>query len=163
MSEALDVRIESRLSTNELPDSPKLGVGEVGLRIAAKEVTYLEETGELRLALFVSFGFPLSTWGAYKQLPWAIHVTVEDAAFGRAGAVPLKDPFVRYADDKGDNFGGLLAPPSSSVRQGWARVPLLVFAPRSAHEPSIYIKATLREHTSNVLSVNLDDLTVVGA
>lgn len=164
MSEPLDVMISKRLGDAGPPDAPALGLGEVGLRIAAANLRYDADEEELRLDLFVSYAFPMTLWRAYKRLQWAIHVTFEDVETGRGGAVFLKDPFLRYADDDGDNFVGLPPPdPSPAVQGASVRVPLRVRTRRGARQPSLYVKATLREHTSNTLSLDLENLTVVGA
>ncbi len=163
MSEPLDVMISKRLGDVAPGEAPALGLGEVGLRIAARDLVYDDDEDELRLELLVSYAFPMTLWRAYRRLQWAIHVTFEDVESGQGGAVFLKDPFLRYADDAGPNFLGLPAPdPAPAVQGASVRVPLRVRTPRGARQPALFVKATLREHTSNTLSLDLERLTAIG-
>lgn len=164
---ALPVRIRSRISSPGSTPAPRLQPGEVGIRLAAVDLAYDEEEGELHLDLLVSFAFPRPLWDAYRNLAWAITVTVENAATGQAGTVQLKDPYVRYADDTGPNTLGppVLDPadPSPTVMGRELKVPLRIETRPATREPSIFIRAALREHTSNTLTVDAAALTVVGA
>ena len=166
MTATLDCRIRSRLSAKRCPETPTLALGQTGLRIAAANLTYDPEAEAATLDVFLAYGFPRPLWRAYRELTWAITLTAEDAATGAAAAVRLKDPYVRYADDQGENFLGLPpddGDPSPSIESGCERIPLWLEAPVSEHEPSVFLKATFREYVSNTLALNLRDLTVVGA
>lgn len=167
MTKPLYVAHRQRISGKPHPATPSLGVGETGIKIAAGEITYDADEDLLLIEVLIAYAFPVTLWRSYAHLTWAMRVTAENTATGQAGSTTLKDPFVRYPDkDDAPNFLGLQedpADPSPSVRGGSARLSLKIETLPTDHEPSLYLKATLREHVSNTLSVNVRDLTAVGA
>jgi hypothetical protein len=159
----LDCSIRNMMSPAEFPETPTLGLGEAGIRIAAANLDYDEEDQELRLDLFLRFGFPSGLWRSYRTLEWALVVTFEDPSSGAAKAITLRDPFKKYENEDAENFLGLAEghDDDGAVDGGFLKVPFRVGIDRGGDQPRLFVRASLRQYVSNTLGLDVDALSVL--
>lgn len=149
----LTVHFKGPIDGTRAPTTPALT--EVGLRVAAEgPARLLDGTASLRLRL--AFRFPKRLWEAYHDLGRAVVLEVEDPASGQSATSPLIDPTIKPATPIDKNWKGF--PPGEpgkypDARTGYAGVALSIAGLDAP--ATVFVRASLREHVSNTLAVDL--------
>jgi len=149
-------RFIRRFVRREVSGSPVLGAGEDGIRVHATTPLW-SDAGELVLPIFLAWSFPQPFFASFQDLPRAVAVYLDDPGAGVALALRLVDPHVLEDPPAGPNFHGNEARwgnPDARA-SGWASTLLEARLPARETPPTLFLRAALHGHVSNVLALDL--------
>lgn len=150
-------------SRKNFPDISEQGEG---VLINADGLQY--DDGVARFSILVSYQFIRAYAESFRNIDWALLLTVEDVASGRGMAVNLRDPHKRYADSNPNyrpitHNSGVLGSTRTTISYiaSYIEVPLSVRVARPRFAPSLFISVTLHHFQSNRLGVDLMNLKTI--
>lgn len=140
---------------------------EEGIWVNADGLLY--DDGVASFSILVSYRFFRVYAESFRNIDWALLLTIEDVYSGRGIAVNLRDPHKRYADPRGTKYRQAISNSSASgstrttksYMASYIEVPISVRVARPRFAPSLFISVTLHHFQSNRLGLDLMNLKTI--